>query len=114
MSDEEIVTNNLMEVELVPTIESSLSSSPLTATSGIVLDLDIGSGHISGSDDEDIKDPLPSKSSTPDSITLPTVVTRKPTTTRKPPLTKSRSFYFRIKCFGNITKEISLLFSSSR
>ncbi len=91
MSDEEITTNNPMDVDTAP---NESSSSPPQESSGVVLDIDIGigSGYISGSDDEDINEPVTSKSSTPDSTTLPTTVTRKPLTTSKHPLKKS--WYF--------------------
>lgn len=89
MSDEEITTNNPMDIDIAP---NESSSSPAPATSTVVLDIDIGSGYILGSDDEDINEPVTSKSSTPDSTTLPTTVTKKPLTTRKHPLTKRLYF----------------------
>jgi hypothetical protein len=87
MSDEEIIINNSMDIDIAP---NESSSSPAPATSTVILD--IGSGYISGSDDEDITEPATSKSSTPDSTTLPITVTKKPLTTSKRPLTKSSSF----------------------
>jgi hypothetical protein len=86
-SDEETVSNNPMDVDIDP---NESSSSPAIASSTAVLDLDIGSGHISGSDDEEIIESTLSKSSTPDSNSLPTSVTRKLATTKKPTLTKSK------------------------
>lgn len=87
MSDEEITTNNSMDTDIPP---NESSSSPAVAVpSPVVLDIGIGSGYISGSDDEDMNEPIASKSSTPDSTTLPTSVTRKPLNTNKHPLTKS-------------------------
>jgi hypothetical protein len=86
MSDEEITTNNPMDTDIAP---NESSSSPIPTSSSAILDIGIGSGYISGSDDEDINEPMTSKSSTPDSTTLPTSVTRKPLTTSKHPLTKS-------------------------
>ncbi len=86
MSDEEITTNNPMDIDIAP---NESSSSPIPTSSTAILDIGIGSGYISGSDDEDINEPMTSKSSTPDSTTLPTSVTRKPLTTSKHPLTKS-------------------------
>jgi hypothetical protein len=86
MSDEEITTNNPMDIDIAP---NESSSSPTPATSTVLLDIGIGSGYISGSDDEDINEPVTSKSSTPDSITLPSAVTRKPLNTNKHPLKKS-------------------------
>jgi len=94
MSDEEITTSNSMDIDIAPN-ESSSSSAP--ATSGVILDIGIGSGYISGSDDEDVNEPGTSKSSTPDSTTLPTSVTRKPLSTSKHPLTKSLYFFILLK-----------------
>jgi len=88
MSEEEITTNNSMDVDIAP---NESSSSPAPPTSTVVLDLGIGSGYISGSDDEEINEPVASKGSTPDSTTLPTTITRKPLTTKKLPLTKTKS-----------------------
>ncbi|CAF2320718.1 unnamed protein product [Rotaria sp. Silwood2] len=88
MSDEEITTNNPMDIDIAPN-ESSSSSAP--ATSSVILEIGIGSGDISDSDDEDINEPIASKSSTPDSTTLPTTITKKPLTTHKPTLTKNKS-----------------------
>ncbi|CAF3022521.1 unnamed protein product [Rotaria socialis] len=88
MSDEEITPNNSMDIDLAPN-ESSSSSVP--ATSSVILDIGIGSGDISDSDDEDIHEPTQSKSSTPDSTTILTTVTRKPITTHKPSFTKNKS-----------------------
>ena len=100
MSDEEITTNNPMDVDIAP---NESSSSPVPESTTAVLDIGIGSGYISGSDDEDINEPVTSKSSTPDSTTLPTKINRKPLTTSKHPLTKSSFFY-------TIEKHISSLF----
>ncbi len=91
MSDEEIPTNNPMDIDIAP---NESSSSSTAATSNVILDIGIGSGYISGSDDEDINEPVTSKSSTPDSTTLPTTVTKKPLNTNKHPLTKSLYFVF--------------------
>jgi hypothetical protein len=91
MSDEEITINNSMDIDIAP---NESSSSPLPATSTVLLDIGIGSAYISGSDDEDVNEVVTSKSSTPDSTTLPTAVTKKPLTTSKRPLTKSLSFFF--------------------
>ncbi|CAF0976724.1 unnamed protein product [Rotaria sordida] len=88
MSDEEITTNNPMDVDTAPN-DSPSSSAPVT--SNVILDIGIGSGDISDSDDDDINEPIPSKSSTPDSTTLPTTITKKPLTTHKPPFTKNKS-----------------------
>jgi len=90
MSDEEITTNNPMDIDIAP---NESSSSPTAATSNVILDIGIGSGYISGSDDEDINEPVTSKSSTPDSTILPTTVTKKPLNTNKHPLTKSLYFF---------------------
>jgi hypothetical protein len=84
MSDEEITTNNPMDIDIALN-----ESSPAPTTPTVVLDLGIGSGYISGSDDENMNEPVASKSSTPDSTTVPTTITRKPLTTKKHPLTKS-------------------------
>lgn len=89
-SDKEVTTNNSMDIDIPP---NESSSSPIAAPSPVVLDIGIGSGYISGSDDEDINEPITSKSSTPDSTTLLTSVTRKPLNTRKHPLTKSLYFF---------------------
>lgn len=97
MSDEEITTNNSMDLDLVPN-ESSSSPASAHATSSVVLDLGIGSGNISDSDDEDIHESLQSKSSTPDSTTVPNIVAKKPFASHKPSLTKSL-FYFLINTF---------------
>lgn len=86
MSDDEITTNNSMDIDAVPNDSSSPSAA---ATSNVILDIGIGSGDIYGSDDEDISEQAPSKGSTPDSTTLPTTVIKKPVTSHKPPLTKS-------------------------
>ncbi len=91
MSDEEITTNNPMDVDILP---NESSSSPAPESSTVVLDIGIGSGYISGSDDEDMNEPVTSKSSTPDSTTLPTSITRKPLSTSKHPLTKSSFFFY--------------------
>jgi hypothetical protein len=91
MSDEEVSTNNPMDIDIAP---NESSSSPAAATSTAILDIGIGSGYISGSDDEDINEPVTSKSSTPDSTTLPTTVTKKPFTANKHPLTKSLYLFF--------------------
>ncbi|CAF5159543.1 unnamed protein product, partial [Rotaria magnacalcarata] len=88
MSDEEITTNNSMDIDLAPN-ESSSSSAP--ATSSVILDIGIGSGDISDSDDEDVHEPTQSKNSTPDSTTLLTTVPRKPITIHKPSFTKNKS-----------------------
>ena len=104
MSDEEVSTNNPMDIDIAP---NESSSSPAAATSTAILDIGIGSGYISGSDDEDINEPVTSKSSTPDSTTLPTTVTKKPLTAHKHPLTKSLYLFF-IKnylfCFSFVAK----------
>ncbi|CAF1119163.1 unnamed protein product [Rotaria sp. Silwood1] len=86
MSDEEITTNNIMDIDIAPN-ESSSSSVP--AASSVIPS--VGIGDISDSDDEDINEPILSKSSTPDSTTLPTIITKKPLTTHKPTLTKTKS-----------------------
>ena len=88
MSDEEITTNNSMDTDIGL---NESNSSPAPPTSTVILDLGIGSAYISGSDDEDIDEPIASKSSTPDSTTLPTTITRKPLTIKKSSLT-SRHF----------------------
>ncbi|UJR25065.1 hypothetical protein I4U23_006425 [Adineta vaga] len=88
MSDDEITTNNLMDVDTDP---KQSSPSPGPASSTVILDIGIGSGYISGSDDEEITEPTTSKSSTPDSTTLTTVTKKKPLTTSKHPLTKTKS-----------------------
>lgn len=92
MSEEETTPNpNHMDVDVAA---NESSSSPPAATSGVLLDIGIGSAYISGSDDEDINEPVTSKSSTPDSTTLASSVTRKPLTTTRHPLTKSSYFLF--------------------
>jgi len=61
-------------------------------TTSAVLDLGLGTGHISGSDDElDNTEPTTSKSSTPDSLAPPVTIVKKPLTTVKHPLTKNKS-----------------------
>lgn len=92
MSDEETSPNNAMDTN----VASNETSSPSAQGSSIAaanLDLGIGSGYISGSDDEEMNEPTPSKSSTPDSTTLSSAVTKKPSTTAKHPLTKSLFFF---------------------
>ncbi|CAF1031623.1 unnamed protein product [Adineta steineri] len=88
MSDEEITTNNSMDIDIA--LDES-SSSPVPASSTAILDIGIGDEHISGSDDEDLHERLTSKSSTPDSTTIPIPITKIPSTTRKHPLTKNKS-----------------------
>lgn len=97
MSDEETSSPNNnkinMDVDIVPNGSSSSSStSPAQKGSTAILDIGIGSGYISGSDDEDMSQPVASKSSTPDSTTLASSVTRKPLATGRHPLTKSSLF----------------------
>jgi len=98
MSDDEISTNNSMDVDFGRNESSSSPSVP--TTTGVVLDLGIGTGYISGSDDDDDqnsqerRETIPSKTSTPDSTTLSSTITRKPTTTattKKTTLTKTKS-----------------------
>lgn len=86
MSDKEMTTNNSMDVDSVTT---KSTPSPNVPSSSVVLDIGIGSGYISGSDDEEMTEPATSQSSTPDSTTFPTTATKKPQTTGKHPLTKS-------------------------
>lgn len=106
MSDDEISTNNPMDVDRAPNDSSSSPSVPTTTTSGVVLDLGIGSGYISGSDDEhdtidndqtsaERKERVTSKTSTPDSTTLSSTTTRKPTTTKKTTLIKRQLFFLK-------------------
>ena len=89
MSDEETSPNNAMDTNVASNETSSPSAQ---GSSNVASNFNIGSGYISGSDDEEINEPIASKSSTPDSTTLSTAVTRKPATTSKHPLTKSLFF----------------------
>ena len=83
MSDEETSSpNNKINMDV------DIASNGSTA----ILDIGIGSGYISGSDDEDLNQPVASKSSTPDSTTITSSVTRKPLATGRHPLTKSSLF----------------------
>jgi hypothetical protein len=93
MADEEITTNNPMDIDIAP---NESSSSPAAATSTDILDIGIGSGYITGSDDEDMNEPVTSKSSTPDSTIVPSTVPKKHITTNKRPLTKSLYFFLTI------------------
>ncbi|CAF0990502.1 unnamed protein product [Adineta ricciae] len=88
MSDKEMATSNSMDVDSVP---AKSTPSPSVPSSSAVLDIGIGSGYISGSDDEEMTEPTTSQSSTPDSTTLPPTAKKKPLTAGKHPLTKTKS-----------------------
>lgn len=89
MSEEEVAANTQMDVDAASNDPTSPPAAP--GDSAEILDLDIGSGYISGSDDEDVvHEATVSKSSTPDSTTIPIAIVRKPSSTKKRSLTKSK------------------------
>lgn len=87
MSSEDRSPTERMDEEVVG---SDVMSSSARSSPAVILDLGIGTGEISNSDDEFVKETKSSQNTTPESTATPTMTNKKVLVKKKSELTKSK------------------------